>query len=95
EAKLVVFHAKQLTELTRSEKELCSGDLNVAMITSVAPVLMAGMFKFMDLTMFIPLMKKSYLCGMILKRKENGQTTEFQHFREFKREKLHFIFPCQ
>lgn len=49
EAKLVVFHAKQLTELTRSEKELCCGDLNVAMITSVAPVLMAGMFKFMKL----------------------------------------------
>lgn len=49
EAKLVVFHAKQLTELTRSEKELCSGDLNVAMITSVAPVLMTGMFKFMKL----------------------------------------------
>ena len=46
EAKLVVYHAKQLTELTRSEKELCSGDLNVAMITTVAPVLMAGMFKF-------------------------------------------------
>ncbi len=49
EAKLVVFHAKQLTELTRSEKELCSGDLNVAMITTVAPVLMAGMFKFTKL----------------------------------------------
>ena len=49
EAKLVVFHVKQLTELTRSEKELCSGDLNVAMITSVAPVLMAGIFKFMKL----------------------------------------------
>ena len=49
EAKLVVYHAKQLTELTRSEKELCSGDLNVAMITSVVPVLMAGMFKFMKL----------------------------------------------
>lgn len=49
EAKLVVYHAKQLTELTRSEKELCSGDLNVAMITTVAPVLMAGMFKFAKL----------------------------------------------
>ena len=49
EAKLVVYHAKQLVELTRSEKELCSGDLNVAMITSVAPVLMPGMFKFMKL----------------------------------------------
>ena len=49
EAKLVVFHSKQLAELTRSEKELCSGDLNVAMITTAAPVLMAGMFKFMKL----------------------------------------------
>lgn len=49
EAKLVVYHSKQLTELTRSEKELCSGDLNVAMITTVAPVLMAGMFRFMRL----------------------------------------------
>jgi len=49
EAKLVVYHSKQLLELTRSEKDLCSGDLNVAMITSVAPVLMAGMFKFMKL----------------------------------------------
>lgn len=49
EAKMVVYHAKQLTELTRSEKELCSGDLNVAMTTTVASVLMAGMFKFMKL----------------------------------------------
>lgn len=49
EAKLVVFHTKQLAELTRSERELCSGDLNVVMTTTVAPVLMAGMFKFMKL----------------------------------------------
>ena len=49
EAKLVVYHAKQLTELTRSEKELCCGNVNVAMITSVSPVMMAGMFKFMKL----------------------------------------------
>ena len=49
EAKLVVYHSKQLTELTRSEKDLCSGDLNVAMTTTVAPVLMAGMFKFIRL----------------------------------------------
>jgi len=49
EAKLVVYHSKQLTELTRSEKDLCSGDLNVAMTTTVAPVLMAGMFKYTKL----------------------------------------------
>ena len=47
EAKLVVYHSKQLVELTRSEKELSSGNLNIAMTTTVAPVLMAGMFKFM------------------------------------------------
>ena len=49
EAKLVIYHARQMVELTRSEKELCSGDLNVAMTTTVAPVLMVGMFKFMKL----------------------------------------------
>jgi LysR family hydrogen peroxide-inducible transcriptional activator len=49
EAREVVYHSKQLVELTRSEKELSSGDLNIAMTTTVAPVLMAGMFKFMRL----------------------------------------------
>jgi LysR family hydrogen peroxide-inducible transcriptional activator len=49
EAKMVVYHSRQLVELTRSEKELSSGDLNIAMTTTVAPVLMAGMFKFMKL----------------------------------------------
>ena len=49
EARQVVFHSKQLVELTRSEKELSSGALNIAMTTTVAPVLMAGMFKFMRL----------------------------------------------
>ena len=48
-ARQVVYHSKQLVELTRSEKELSSGDLNIAMTTSVAPVLMADMFKFMRL----------------------------------------------
>ena len=49
EAREIVYHSKQLVELTRSEKELSSGDLNIAMTTTVAPVLMAGMFKFMRL----------------------------------------------
>ena len=49
EARQVVYHSKQLVELTRSEKELSSGDLNIAMTTTVSPVLMAGMFKFMRL----------------------------------------------
>ena len=49
EARQVIYHSKQLVELTRSEKELSSGNLNIAMTTTVAPVLMAGMFKFMRL----------------------------------------------
>lgn len=49
EARQVVYHSKQLVEMTRSEKELSSGDLNIAMTTSVAPVLMADMFKFLRL----------------------------------------------
>ena len=49
EAKLLVFHAKQLTELTRSEKELSSGDLSIAITTTVAPILMPGMFKYLNL----------------------------------------------
>ena len=49
EAKLLVFHAKQLTELTRSEKELISGDLSIAITTTVAPILMPGMFKYLNL----------------------------------------------
>ena len=49
EARQAVYHSKQLVELTRSEKELSSGNLNIAMTTTVAPVLMAGMFKFVRL----------------------------------------------
>lgn len=49
EARQVIYHSKQLVELTRSERELCSGSLTIAMTTTVAPVLMPGMFKFMKL----------------------------------------------
>ena len=47
EAKEAVFHTKQLLELTRSAKEQSSGDLSIAMTTTVAPVLMPGLFHFM------------------------------------------------
>ena len=52
EAKLIMFHARQIKELTNIERELSSGDLNIALNTTVAPVLMAGMFKY--LTIFHP-----------------------------------------
>jgi len=47
EARLVLYHARQLVELTRSEKSLSSGILKVGMISTVASVLMAPMFKYM------------------------------------------------
>ena len=47
EAKMAVYHAKQLMELTRTAKAQASGDLSIAMTTTVAPVLMPGLFHFM------------------------------------------------
>ena len=47
EARQVIYHFKQLTELTRSEKMLTSGALRIGMISTVAPKLMAGMFKYL------------------------------------------------
>ena len=47
EAKMAIFHTKQLVEMTRSAKEQASGDLSIAMTTTVAPVLMPGLFHFM------------------------------------------------
>ena len=47
EAKMAIYHTKQLLELTRTAKEQSSGDLSIAMTTTVAPVLMPGLFHFM------------------------------------------------
>ena len=47
EAKMVVYHTKQLQERTRTAKEQASGDLSIAMTTTVAPVLMPGLFHYM------------------------------------------------
>lgn len=44
EARQVLYHVGQIAELTRTEKQLVSGNLKVAMISTVAPVLMPGMF---------------------------------------------------
>lgn len=47
EAVLVLYHAKQMVEMTCSEKRLASGSLKVSMISTVAPVLMPGMFRYL------------------------------------------------
>ena len=47
EAKLVLYHSRQLVERTLSEKRLVSGPLRIGMISTVAPVLMAETFRFL------------------------------------------------
>ena len=45
-AKVVLYNAAQITEMTRSEKELLSGPLKIALISTVAPILVPGLFKY-------------------------------------------------
>ena len=45
-AKVVLYNADQIVEITRSEKEVLSGPLSVALISTVSPVLVPGLFKY-------------------------------------------------
>ena len=45
-AKVVLYNTEQIAEMTRSEKELLSGPLKIALISTVSPVLIPGFFKF-------------------------------------------------
>lgn len=46
-AKVVLFNAEQLIEMTKTEKELIKGELKLAMSSTIAPVLIPGLFKYM------------------------------------------------
>ncbi|MBQ9399921.1 MAG: LysR family transcriptional regulator [Bacteroidales bacterium] len=46
-AKLVLYHAEQIKELTSSEKDILSSPLSIALISTVAPVLVPGLFKYL------------------------------------------------
>ena len=45
-AKVVLYNAEQISEMTRSEKEVMSGPLKIALISTVSPVLVPGLFKY-------------------------------------------------
>lgn len=45
-AKMVLYHRDQLLESTKSDREQLSGTLRLAMISSVAPVLIPGLFRY-------------------------------------------------
>ena len=45
-AKVVLYNAEQIAEMTRTEKEVLSGPLKIALISTVSPVLVPGLFKY-------------------------------------------------
>ncbi|MBP5559423.1 MAG: LysR family transcriptional regulator [Bacteroidales bacterium] len=45
QAKVAVYNVGQITQITQSEKESLSGPLKVALISTVSPVLIPGLFK--------------------------------------------------
>lgn len=45
QARVVIYNVDQIAEMTRSEKEIVSGRLKIALISTVAPVLVSGLFK--------------------------------------------------
>lgn len=46
QAKVVLYNVAQIAEMTRSEKEAVAGPLKIALISTVAPVLVSGLFKY-------------------------------------------------
>ena len=45
QARVILYNVEQLKEMTKKEKDLLAGPLTIAMISTVAPVLVAGLFK--------------------------------------------------
>ena len=45
-AKVVLYNADQIAEMTRSEKKALTGPLKIALISTVSPVLVPGFFKY-------------------------------------------------
>ena len=46
QAKVVLYNVAQIAEMTCSEKEALAGSLKIALISTVAPVLVSGLFKY-------------------------------------------------
>lgn len=46
QAKVVLYHVNQIAEIIQSEKKLVSGHLRIALISTVSPVLVPGLFKY-------------------------------------------------
>ena len=46
QAKVVLFNVDQIAQMTSSEKEALSGPLKIALISTVSPILVPGLFKY-------------------------------------------------
>ena len=49
-AKVVLYHVEQIAEMTCSEKAMLTGPMKIALISTVAPVLVPGLFKYIGQT---------------------------------------------
>ena len=69
QAKVVLYNADQIAEMTRSEKDALSGPLKIAMISTVSPVLVPGLFKYIgERYPTIALQTEEMLTGTILEK---------------------------
>ena len=46
QARIVLYNVEQISEITRKEKETMTGSLRIALISTVVPVLVPGLFKY-------------------------------------------------
>ena len=66
QAKVVLFNVEQITQITRAEKDILSGPLRIALISTVAPVLIPGLFRYIGRACpSLSLMTEEMLTGTI------------------------------
>ena len=66
QARVVLYNANQISQMTRSEKEAVSGPLRIALISTISPVLVPGLFKYIgDRYPSIALQTEEMLTGTI------------------------------
>lgn len=73
-AKLVLYHYGQILEITKSDREILSGSLKLAMISSVSPILVPGLFRYVGANHpSIDLRVEEMLSSTILSKLEKGE----------------------
>ena len=74
QAKVVLYNVGQISEMTRTEKEALSGSLMIALISTVSPVLIPGLFKYFgDRYPAISLQMEEMLTGTIKEKRKRAE----------------------